>query len=150
MSRSLVAILLFLVVIGCNTTTGTQSPTSATEKGTMNEVAQEVPAEITVQDLHKLLVNQNDNRVLLDVRTPEEVAQGVIAGAVIIDYRGAGFEDQLKSLDPSKHYIIYCRSGGRSGRTQEMMEALGFQQVTNVLGGMNDWKVAGYPVATMK
>jgi len=93
-----------------------------------------------------MLTTEDENRVVLDVRTPGEVEQGIIAGAVVIDYRSSDFEEQLKALDANKHYLVVCASGGRSGRTQAMMADLGFEQVTNVAGGMNDWKAKGFPM----
>ncbi|MEL6275066.1 MAG: rhodanese-like domain-containing protein, partial [Bacteroidota bacterium] len=55
--------------------------------------------------------------IILDVRTPAETDRGVIEGALLIDYRSPGFEDELAKLDKEKTYLVYCQSGGRSART---------------------------------
>jgi len=46
----------------------------------------------------------------------------------------------------NREYLIYCRSGNRSGQAFQLMQDLGFQTVYNMLGGMNSWNASGYPV----
>ena len=81
--------------------------------------------------------------VTLDVRTPQEFAEGHIAGAINIDAEAADFEAQLGTLDKGTHYAIYCRSGNRSGVASAKMADLGFTKVTNLDGGVIDWTAAG-------
>lgn len=81
-----------------------------------------------------------ENTVLLDVRTPAETAGGVIEGAIEMDYRAPDFADQLKSLDPNKTYLVYCASGGRSGKTCGMLNEAGIGKVYNLKGGYAAWK----------
>ncbi len=80
-----------------------------------------------------------DNVVILDVRTPEETAEGIIKGAIEIDYQAEGFDAKIDKLDTSKTYLVYCRSGGRSGRTAKKMVSKGFKNVVNLKGGYLDW-----------
>ncbi len=79
------------------------------------------------------------NVILLDVRTPSETARGVIDGALEIDYRSPDFATQLQELDPTKTYLVYCASGGRSGKTCKMMDELGFDKAYNLVGGYSAW-----------
>lgn len=83
--------------------------------------------------------------VILDVRTPEEFSEGHIEHAVNIDFYEDAFPDELEGLDRDKTYLIYCRTGGRSGSTFKMMRELGFQNVYNMKGGIEGWR-ATYPV----
>ncbi len=73
--------------------------------------------------------------VILDVRTPEEVAEGNVKGSLNLDYRAANFETELKKLSKDKAYFVYCKSGGRSSKAMKKMEDLGFSRVYNILGG---------------
>ena len=84
--------------------------------------------------------------VVLDVRTPEEVSQGVIAGAKVIDFKGADFDQQITALDKDKTYFVYCASGGRSGKAASMMKDKGFSKVYSLEGGMTAWKEQGLEV----
>lgn len=81
----------------------------------------------------------NENAVLLDVRTAEEFGEGHIAGALNIDIFSPLFKEEIEKLDKNKAYYIVCRSGGRSASAAGAMETLGFQQVSNLDGGMMGW-----------
>lgn len=86
--------------------------------------------------------------VVIDVRTPEEYAAGHINGAVNYDYYSDDFEEKLEEnlTDKSKPYIVYCRSGKRSLYSAQIMEELGYKDVTNLDGGFLAWESAGKPV----
>lgn len=87
-----------------------------------------------------------DDLVILDVRTPEEFAEGHIDDAIMIDFYSDDFADQLAGLDPDVPYVLYCRSGNRSGQTLAIMEQLGFTSVQDVDGGAIAWQEAGLPL----
>lgn len=73
--------------------------------------------------------------VVLDVRTPEEVTQGFIPGAVNYNFNSPDFKQQLANLDKSKPYLVYCRSGKRSGKTIELMKSMGFKKLYELTAG---------------
>jgi phage shock protein E len=77
--------------------------------------------------------------VLMDVRTPEEIAGGKIEGAAELDYNGGNFEAEIAKLDKSKTYLVYCRSGNRSGKTCDLMAGMGFKNLYNLAGGYIAW-----------
>ncbi|GAA3557379.1 rhodanese-like domain-containing protein [Snuella lapsa] len=85
---------------------------------------------------------ENDaNAVIIDVRTDDEVAEGIIPNAIHIDiYKGQAFIDEIDALDKSKNYYVYCRSGNRSGQACSIMEELGFENAYNLLGGILEWE----------
>jgi rhodanese-related sulfurtransferase len=85
--------------------------------------------------------SQNDTEaVLLDVRTADEWNDGIIPGAIHIDiYKGQAFIDEIESLDKSKNYYVYCRSGARSGNACNIMSQLGFANAFNLSGGIMGW-----------
>ena len=66
--------------------------------------------------------------IVIDVRTPKEVSEGYIPVAKhFIDINNEPFEELIKEFDKSKDYIIYCRSGARSGKACRIMEEKGFK-----------------------
>jgi len=64
--------------------------------------------------------------VILDVRTPQEFAEGHLEGAVNLDVNAADFGTRLRELDPAGRYLVYCRSGNRSKQAIDRMRAAGF------------------------
>lgn len=80
---------------------------------------------------------------LLDVRTPQEVATGTIAGAMNIDIMNNDFEKKVSVLDISKPVFVYCKSGGRSRRASEVLQKAGFLEIYDLNGGITAWKSAG-------
>ena len=105
-------------------------------------------ATITADVAAGVLADPPDDLVLLDVRTPEEFAEGHLDGALLIDFYDADFADQLAGLDPDVPYLVYCRSGNRSGQTLAVMQQLGFTSAVDVGGGMLAWNELGLPVVT--
>jgi len=101
---------------------------------------------ISVDEAAALTTDPPADLVVLDVRTPEEFAEGHLEGAVLVDFYDADFADQLAALDPDVPYLVYCRSGNRSGQTLSVMEQLGFSSVVDVDGGIVAWTSAGLPV----
>lgn len=75
--------------------------------------------------------------VIIDVRTPEEFAQGHVMGAVNHDLLGGDFQAVLPRLDKNMEYELYCRSGNRSGQAMALMQQEGFTKVEN-LGSLQE------------
>lgn len=84
--------------------------------------------------------------IVLDVRTPPEVARGKLTGASVIDWNGGKFEQRVALLAKDKPVYVYCASGNRSGQAMAAMQKLGFKKVVNLAGGMRAWTAAGLPV----
>jgi rhodanese-related sulfurtransferase len=89
---------------------------------------------------------KKENVILLDVRTPEEYAEGHLTGAILINYHDDNFVEQVSKLDKNKTVYVYCRSGSRSGNAQEIMLKQDFKSVINLNGGILAWEKAGLPV----
>ena len=87
------------------------------------------------------LLSEDENAVILDVRTPEEQAMGIIENAICIDiYQPDEFISELEKLDKSKNYYVYCKAGGRSAQACAVMNQLGFENTFNLEGGFMQWK----------
>jgi rhodanese-related sulfurtransferase len=100
---------------------------------------------VSVQAGAGLQADPPEDLVILDVRTPEEFAEGHLEGAIMIDFYEDDFADQIADLDPDVPYLVYCRSGNRSGQTAAIMEELGFADVSDVDGGIVSWFDSGLP-----
>lgn len=85
-----------------------------------------------------------DSRVVIDVRSPAEVAEGAIVGATVLDFNAGEFEAKIGDYDRSAAYLVYCRSGNRSGQAVAIMKELGFTDVIDA-GAYSDLAAAGAP-----
>ncbi len=103
--------------------------------------------DITPQEAFTLIQDNQNNPdfVIIDVRTQEEFAGEHIENATNIDFYSETFRDMLNTLDKNKTYLIYCRSGGRSGNALNIMAELNFKKAYNILGGINQWKAKELP-----
>lgn len=77
-----------------------------------------------------------DDVTIIDVRTPQEFAEGHMAGAVNLDVGDPAFVDQVADLDPEGTYAVYCRSGNRSRAAMELMQDAGVEDVFGLEGGI--------------
>ncbi len=88
------------------------------------------------------LQSQNNEVIILDVRTPDEYSDGKIPNAINIDiYKGQGFIYEVEEkLDKTKDIYVYCKSGGRSAQACHILNQLGFEKTFNLLGGFSEWQ----------
>lgn len=107
--------------------------TSNTQKGSVKNFTDITVAQFNEMRKEKLTLN------ILDVRTPEEVEAGKIEGSTAIDFYGEDFQTLLGSLNRDQPTLVYCRSGGRSGKAMKMMQQMGFKEVYNLEGGFNEY-----------
>lgn len=86
-------------------------------------------------------LEKDENALILDVRTPEELEEGYIPNAINIDfYLGQDFLNEVQKLDKGKNYYVYCRSGNRSGQACAIMNSVGFKNAYNLEGGFMNWE----------
>ncbi|MEH6547544.1 MAG: rhodanese-like domain-containing protein [Sneathiella sp.] len=136
------AVRLFL--IGLFLIVGPVTVLQAAEIGTLGKYG---IRHVTAPQAAELIEIQTDV-IILDVRTPEEFNSGHVEGAINIDYHGSEFAKLIGELDADQHYLLYCRSGFRSGRTLPLMIRAGLTKISHLDGGMNTWNAAGLPVVT--
>ena len=107
------------------------------------------PAAVAVAPMSQeaLLEHQSrhpDHLFVLDVRTPQEYAEGHVPGAVNVP------QDQLASrlaeVPKDKDVVIYCRSGRRSVLAADVLAANGYSRLSHLEGDMNAWLAKGRPV----
>ncbi len=126
---SIPAILMLVIAL---TNCEQKTPTSSGDQNEP-EITELSPEEFRTK------FSSTSDAVLIDVRKPEEVAEGMIEGAVNIDYTDPTFIDNIEQLDKSKPYFIYCKSGKRSGDAAAQMIEREFQKVFVLEGGYNKW-----------
>lgn len=100
-------------------------------------IAQHAPRDLNNEQFKAMMANSNV--VVVDVRTSDEYQAGHIPHALQIDYYKGDFREQVSKLDSSKTYILYCRSGYRSGKSVEIFKTSGFQSVHHLEGGIIKW-----------
>ncbi len=93
--------------------------------------------DLSAGPFHDLMLQPNT--VILDVRTSGEFSAGKIRGARNLDIMSPSFQSQVSQLPKDKTYLVYCRSGNRSGQACEIMAELGFEKVKNLSGGIMRW-----------
>lgn len=91
-------------------------------------------AEITARD---------DAPLLLDVRSPEEYAQGHLPGAVLIPHDQLA--ERLDEIDRDRWVLVYCRSGARASKAQAVLEDAGIE-VRQIQGSWLRWQEEDRPV----
>jgi rhodanese-related sulfurtransferase len=101
--------------------------------------------ELDVRDLHGKLPTLGQNVSLIDVRSPEEVAQGAIPGSVNIPLHLLPL--RLSEIADDTETVIYCRSGARSAQACAFLAAQGKTKVFNLRGGIIAWVQNGMAVA---
>ncbi|MDR2710544.1 MAG: rhodanese-like domain-containing protein [Burkholderiales bacterium] len=74
---------------------------------------------------------------LIDVRTPQEFAQGHLAGAINIEHQEIADKIGSVTTDKNAHIELYCRSGNRSGVALRRLREAGYQNAIN-LGGFEE------------
>ena len=114
----------------------------------LQEESTQIIKDVSLGEFQALIkkYENNENAVLLDVRRPEEFADEHIKNAENLDYYSDIFEENLAKLDKNKIYLVYCRSGNRSGKTLKIMQEMNFIQAYNLLGGIIEWKARKLPL----
>lgn len=100
--------------------------------------------EVSV-DAVKDALGKKANVTLVDVRTPEEYAQGHIKGSVLVPVQV--LQEQLQKL-PNKDecLYVYCRRGIRGANAVKILKKSGYTNVHNMSGGIESWISKNYPV----
>ncbi len=101
--------------------------------------------EIDVTDL-SIKFEQNDSAIeLIDIRTPAEVARGVIPNAKTLPMHLIPLKlDYFANSD--KEFVIYCRTGSRSAQACMFLNQQGISNVLNLRGGIMHWAQQGLSI----
>lgn len=123
------------------------SMVSANTVSTSHEIQQEETKiyDVNVDQFAKMV--DGNKGIVLDVRTPEEWAEGTISDATKINYYDNDFADQVDKLNKEEPVLVYCKKGGRSSSAAEILKQKGFKKVFNLEGGITAWKDAGKKIS---
>ena len=105
--------------------------------------------DVTVDQARELMQRRagQTDFVILDLRTPEEFAEGHMTGAVNMNVLAPDFASRLGMLDRGKAYLVYCRTGNRSTKAVQAMERLGFRSVSHMVEGILGWQKKSFTVS---
>ncbi|MFC1862257.1 rhodanese-like domain-containing protein [Chloroflexota bacterium] len=106
--------------------------------------------DVSAQEAFALIQNNSNDPdfIIVDVRTPQEFAEGHVEKANNLDFNSETFRDDVNRLDKDKTYLIYCHSGNRSRNALNVMRELDFTKIYHMAGGIIEWTQEGLP--TMK
>ena len=101
--------------------------------------------EVTSNEAAELI--QNEQPIILDVRTPNEYKRGHLHKSVLIPVQE--LQNRFKELgnDKDREILIYCATGNRSTVASKILIDSGFKHIVNMRGGIYDWSKKNYPVA---
>lgn len=141
------ALALTVGLSGCSSDSA--SAEGSADAGTSAEVqgpaapvtAPEAPVRVGVPEFAEVV--SSPDVTIVDVRTPEEFAQGHIDGAVNIPVEFPDFIDRVSELDPAGTYAVYCRSGNRSQPAVAGMASVGINGIFELESGTTGWTSEG-------
>lgn len=97
-------------------------------------------------DAFEQKLSATPEKIILDVRTDEEYAQGRMKNATQIDYYQRDFKTEVAKLDKTKPVFVYCASGVRSNSAAKILKQQGFTEIYDLKGGLNAWARSGKPI----
>ena len=106
-----------------------------------NNPSTALPPEISVSEAYNKYEN---GAFVLDVRTQEEWDQFHAPNSTLIPLDQ--LPARLNELPRDKEIVVVCRSGNRSQQGRDILLNAGFEKVTSMQGGLNEWGASGYPV----
>ncbi|HET8886418.1 MAG TPA: rhodanese-like domain-containing protein [Salinimicrobium sp.] len=104
------------------------------------EAQQKESITVISQEEAKTALAENEDIILLDVRTPEEFDEGAIEGAKNINFFDEDFAEQVNQFDKNKPVYIYCKSGNRSAKAAKQLQEMGFKEIYDIEGGYMNWE----------
>jgi rhodanese-related sulfurtransferase len=99
---------------------------------------------IDVDSLYKHM----DEYTILDARELEEYEISHIPGAHFVGYKHFS-KDALAGISKNEALLVYCSIGYRSEKVGEMLQSMGYSNVTNLYGSIFEWANRGYPIKNM-
>jgi rhodanese-related sulfurtransferase len=135
-------ILLFSAAIlscGKKGESGEQESAETTQADTTGQASLDAKVKkINAMQLSKM-IEAGVELNIIDVRSPDEIEDGKIPGALEMEFESDDFDEKIEPLEREKTYILYCAAGGRSQKAAKRMLQKGFRSVYNLEGGYDAW-----------
>ena len=133
---------LFIYLIALLLTSGSLLSCDQKGKGTRDTASEMTRAKVSLISPEKL--NEELGSIqLIDVRTPEEFEDGHLENSRNMNYYDDDFKQQLSVLDKNQKVYVYCKKGGRSANAAELLSEMGFTEIYDLEGGIDNWKDKG-------
>jgi phage shock protein E len=140
-----VSLALTVGLSGCSSDSGAMETAAAEAQGPAAPAqATDAPVRVGVAEFANVIASPDVT--IVDVRTPQEFAEGHIEGAVNIPVELPDFMDRVSELDPSGTYAVYCRSGNRSQPAVAGMSSVGITSIFELESGTTGWTSEGQPL----
>lgn len=136
--------LLSIGLAGCSSDSSTEASTETVAGPAAVVEAPASPERVDAAGFAEVVASPGVQ--IIDVRTPEEFAQGHIEGAVNFPVELPDFGNQIATLDPAGTYAVYCRSGNRSQPAVAAMSQSGINGIYELETGIIGWEQAGLPL----
>jgi len=101
--------------------------------------------EVTIGDVKKM-IDAKENIIILDVRDKNELEDGHIPGAINISRGMLEFKVAMVIPDRGSKIIVYCGLDLRGPLATKTLNDMGYKNAVNMIGGLKEWKKAGYPI----
>lgn len=131
-------LLLLTGLYGCQ-------PKSKTESASIESTSPTARASVITLTAPEF-ASKSSAATIIDVRTAGEVAQGKIAGALVIDFYSPDFLAQVSQISKDQEVYLYCAVGARSEEAARMLLQQGYTKVYHLQGGIQAWSQEGLPV----
>jgi len=139
---------LVLCLSACGDSTTTKEVTSPSS--TTAETISQIYEKLNVVDFQAKM-DKLEGEQVIDVRTIAELEDtGHILNAQHMDYKADNFAAIIGALDKDKPVMVYCKSGGRSGNTCDILKKMNFKEVYDLEGGITAWKSANMPTKSVE
>lgn len=100
--------------------------------------------EAVTAEVVKDAADGNSDAVIVDVRMPDEYAEGHIGGSLLLPL--PELSEKLSEIpDKTKKIYVYCRKGVRGASAAGQLKDLGYTNVHNMTGGIEAWTEKGFP-----
>ena len=127
----LFTLTMLMLLTACNSESAANSIPNTTEETILNY------QQIT-QDEAKQIMNDEENYIILDVRTQSEYDEGHIPNAICVPNETIGSDDIPELPDKEQLILVYCRSGRRSKEAAAKLADMGYTNIKE-FGGIIDW-----------